>query len=119
LQGFEIFTRLLAWDRKWVYIVSHIVTKGKVEPEKYVLQPWKKGRGKVKTERQGSEEEDLGKHIFATSVARYVFKKGRLTINPEIVLERSHLLPTRPAGMRLPPRSESPPLPKHPRRMIV
>ncbi|KAF2716898.1 hypothetical protein K431DRAFT_289020 [Polychaeton citri CBS 116435] len=109
LQGFEIFTRLLAWDRKWVYIVSHIVTKGKVEPEKYVLQPWKKGRGKVKTERQGSEEEDLGKHIFATSVARYVFKKGRLTINPEIVLERSHLLPTRPAGIGLPPRSESSP----------
>lgn len=102
LESFEIFTRLLAWDRKWVYIVSHIVKKGKVRPESYVLQPWKKG--KVKAD---EGEEDLSKHIFATSVARYVFKKGRLTINPEIVLERSHLLPSRPSGVGLPPRSEA------------
>ena len=107
LQSFEIFTRLLAWDRKWVYIVSHIVKKGKVRPEKYVLQPWKKGKARVR--REGDEEEDLSKHIFATSVARYVFKKGRLTINPEIVLERSYLLPSRPAGVGLPPRSEGSP----------
>lgn len=106
LQSFEIFTRLLAWDRKWVYIVSHIVKKGAVKPESYVLQPWKKVRARTKKEGEASGEEDLSKHIFATSVARYVFKKGRLTINPEIVLERSHLLPPRPDGVDLPPRGE-------------
>lgn len=105
LQSFEIFTRLLAWDRKWVYIVSHIVKKGAVKPEKYVLQPRKKGYAKAKKE-GNADQEDLSKHIFATSVARYVFKKGRLTINPEIVLERSYLLPPRPNGTGLPPRSE-------------
>jgi len=52
------------------------------------------------------EEEDLKKHVYATSIARYVMKKGRLTVNPEIILERSRLLPARPEGVGLPPRSE-------------
>ncbi|KAK4550493.1 hypothetical protein LTR36_000072 [Oleoguttula mirabilis] len=105
LQEFEIYTRVLSWDRKWLYLVSHIVKKGAIKPDSYVLQPWKKSKrrpGEVK-----KEDEDLSKHVFATSVARYVFKKGRLTINPEIVLERSRLLPARPEGMGLPPREES------------
>ena len=97
LQSFEIYTRVLSWDRKWIYLVSHVVKKGAIKPDSYVLQPWKKGK------RRPSEQadEDLTKHIFATSVARYVFKKGRLTINPEVVLERSRLLPPRPAGIGL------------------
>ncbi|KAH9832743.1 Thioesterase-like superfamily [Teratosphaeria destructans] len=104
-QAFDIFTRVLSWDRKWLYIVSHMVRKGAVRPDSYVLQPWKKSQrrpGELK-----KDDEELRKHIFATSVSRYVFKKGRLTINPEIVLERSRLLPPRPAGVGLPPRSEA------------
>jgi hypothetical protein len=27
-QAFEIWTRVLSWDRKWLYLVSHIVEKG-------------------------------------------------------------------------------------------
>jgi hypothetical protein len=104
LQQFEIYTRVLAWDRKWIYLVSHVVKKGAIKPESYALQPWKKGKRRAA---ETTGEDDLTKHIFATSVARYVFKKGRLTINPEIILERSHLLPTRPAGVGLPPREES------------
>jgi hypothetical protein len=104
LQQFEIYTRLLAWDRKWIYCVSHIVKKGAIKPDSYALQPWKKRNGQSEDVKNN---EDLGKHIFATSVARYVFKKGRLTINPEIVLERSGLLPRRPTGVSLPPRTES------------
>lgn len=105
LQSFEIYTRVLAWDRKWLYIVSHIVKKGVVKPDSYTLQPWK--QGKRKPGQAKVEDSELTKHIFATSVARYVFKKGRLTINPEIVLERSRLLPSRPEGVGLPPRTES------------
>lgn len=110
LQGFEIFTRLLSWDRKWIYVVSHVVRKGVIKPRSYVLQPWKrvkrKQEGRIWKEHE-EEEEDWTKHIFATSVARYVFKKGRMTLNPEIVLERSRLLPPRPAGVGLPPRTEA------------
>lgn len=82
-----------------------MVKKGAIKPDSYVLQPWKKGKRRAAD--TDGQQEDMMKHIFATSVARYVFKKGRLTINPEIVLERSHLLPPRPSGVGLPPRAES------------
>lgn len=105
LQAFEIYTRVLSWDRKWLYLVSHIVKKGAVKPDSYALQPWKKSKrrpGQLK-----DDDKDLTKHIFATSVSRYVFKKGRLTISPEVVLERSRLLPERPAGAGPLPRGEA------------
>ncbi|KAK5136455.1 hypothetical protein LTR08_003100 [Meristemomyces frigidus] len=105
LQQYEIHTRVLSWDRKWLYLVSHVVRKGAIKPDRYVLQPWKKSerrKGEVR-----KDDEDLKKLVFATSLARYVFKKGRLTINPEVVLERSRLLPPRPAGVGMPPREES------------
>lgn len=105
LAPFEIYTRVLSWDRKWIYLISHIVKKGAIKPDSYVLQPWKKTKRRSQAVKQ--EAEDLTKHIYATSISRYVFKKGRLTINPEQVLERSRLLPPRPAGTGLPPRTES------------
>lgn len=104
LEEFEIFTRVLSWDRKWLYLVSHIIKKGAIKPDGYVLQPWKKSKQKLGDVKK--EQDDLSRCIFATSVSRYVFKKGRLTINPEIILERSRLLPQRPEGEGLPPRSE-------------
>ena len=105
LQPFEIYTRLLSWDKKWMYFVSHIVRKGAIQPDRYALQPWKNSKqtgGERKT-----ETESLKPHIFATSIAKYVSKKGRLTINPEIVLEWSRLLPCRPFGVGYPPRAEA------------
>lgn len=100
LARFEVWTRLLAWDDKWIYIVSHIVKRGAKKPSSYLLQNWRNG-GKNKT--QGKKEgEDKIKSIYATSIAKYVVKKGRLTIAPEIVLRRSDLLPPRPANQPLP-----------------
>ena len=101
---FEIYTRILSWDRKWLYLVSHVVKKGAIKPDSYVLQPWKKGKRAADAKK--SDEEDLKKHVYATSIARYVMKKGRLTVNPEIILERSRMLPPRPEGVGLPPRTE-------------
>ena len=106
LGRFEVYTRILSWDRKWLYLVSHIVKKGAIKPDSYVLQPWKKGKKDQKSAKKSDEQEDLRKHIYATSIARYVVKKGRLTVNPEIILERSRLLPKRPKGVGLPPRTE-------------
>ena len=101
---FEIYTRILSWDRKWLYLVSHVVKKGAIKPDSYILQPWKKGKRAADAKK--SDEEDLKKHVYATSIARYVMKKGRLTVNPEIILERSRMLPPRPEGAGLPPRTE-------------
>ncbi|KAJ9622318.1 hypothetical protein H2203_006536 [Taxawa tesnikishii (nom. ined.)] len=90
-EKFEVWTRLLSWDKKWLYIVSHIVKRGTVKPASYSWQPRRKGRKGDK-----KEAEALKKAVFASSIAKYVCKKGRLTIAPEIVLERSYLLPKRP-----------------------
>ncbi|KAJ9666131.1 hypothetical protein H2201_003809 [Coniosporium apollinis] len=94
-QKFEIHTRLLCWDRKWLYLVSHLVKPGVARPSGYALQPWKKGKA-VKAEEEEAYREKLRRAVFASSIAKYVVKKGRLTIPPEDVLRRNGLLPPRP-----------------------
>ena len=44
--------------------------------------------------------------IFATSIAKYVFKKGRVTIPPEEVLQASELLPDKRTNEQGVPNSE-------------
>ena len=106
-EKFEVWTRILAWDRKWLYLVGHFVKPGSVRVEGYTLQPWKKGKGGSKID--GEKAEGAAKPvIFASAIAKYVFKKGRLTIPPERVLRASQLLPPMPVNHESPPVSETP-----------
>ena len=114
-EGYEIWTRLLSWDQKWFYGVSHFVKKGAVRPEGYTLQPWRKSKSKgSKGSKNSANEGDTkpGPHpaIFASGIAKYVFKKGRLTIPPERVFQAAGLLPPRPADTETPPTSITPDL---------
>lgn len=127
-EEFEVWTRVLAWDRKWIYLVSHMVKAGAVVPDEYALgasRSWservfggRRGRGgkggKMGKGAKGGYGEgmmnggmngalkDLEREkkaewqgaIFASSISKYVVKKGRLTIPPELVWQRSDLLPT-------------------------
>lgn len=103
LERFEVWTKLLAWDDKWIYIVSHIVKRGAKKPLNYFLQGWRNGgASKAKKEEVALAKEQRIKAVYATSIAKYVVKKGRLTISPEIVLRRSDLLPDRPADTSAP-----------------
>ncbi|KAH0536460.1 hypothetical protein FGG08_006673 [Glutinoglossum americanum] len=130
-EEYEIWSRVLSWDRKWMYIVSHFVRKGAVRPKGYTLQPGrdpKEGRawwfwrreGVVKEPAEGSrdssgtsspslttEQQQHLPHgaIFASAISKYVFKQGRLTTPPELVLERSGILPPRPTSSQSPPSS--------------
>jgi hypothetical protein len=97
---YEIWTRLLTWDQKWIYLVSYFVEAGAVQADEYVLQPWKnrKQDNIILEERETLENKQLrlrGK-VLATSLAAFVVKKGRLTIPPEFVLQRCGILPERP-----------------------
>jgi hypothetical protein len=94
-EKFEIWTRVLAWDRKWIYFVSHMVKAGTVKPSKYTLQPWKKGRAKTFETKEEHEayREQLKKSILATSIAKYVVKNGRITVPTDVVMESSGLIP--------------------------
>ena len=110
-EGFEMWTRILTWDDKWLYIIGHFVKKGAVKPKSYLLQPWKKvkeTKGNAQTATGIVERGGLHPAIFATGISKYVFKKGRLTISPERVLRASGLLPPRPADQDTPPTSMTP-----------
>lgn len=136
-EAFEVWTRVLAWDQKWLYTVSHFVKKGSVKPKGWTLQPWRKARLGRRNERTVDDltaeevtklekiattenEGNLAKGaispsatpahpaIFASAIARYVFKHKRLTIPPERILRNSNLLPPEPTTLE-----RSPPLKSH------
>lgn len=41
IQPYELWTRIIFWDEKWLYVVSHFVKKGAFEPDEFVMQPWR------------------------------------------------------------------------------
>lgn len=91
-QKYEMWSRIIAWDRKWLYIMTHFVEKGAVMPRSWDAQscgPTRKNPG---------EPRDWPKKIFTTAITTYVFKLGRLTIHPATMLGASGLLPERPGG---------------------
>ena len=118
-ESFEIWTRILSWDRKWIYVISHFVKKGAVQPKGYTLQPWKKakapkeekvaGNGSNRHATSGSDAKVVHPAIFASGIAKYVFKQGRLTIPPERILRESGLLPAKSSEHETPSVNASPP----------
>ncbi|EPS40130.1 hypothetical protein H072_6067 [Dactylellina haptotyla CBS 200.50] len=81
-EKYEVWSRVLSWDDKWFWVVSHFVSaKG---------DPKQNGRRK----------------IYASSLSKYVFKVERKTIPPTEVLEESGLLPKRPQSVTPPERPE-------------
>ncbi|KAK3681383.1 hypothetical protein B0T22DRAFT_523580 [Podospora appendiculata] len=98
LQGYEMWSRVLAWDRKWLYIVTHFVVKGKVRPTGWDGRKMGPTRVKVqKADGSGDVVEDWSKYVIATAISKYVFKLGRFTVHPAIVVGANGLLPDRPA----------------------
>ncbi|SPO06721.1 uncharacterized protein DNG_09415 [Cephalotrichum gorgonifer] len=93
-RGYEMWSRVLSFDRKWVYIVTHIVPKGLGRPTEWLDPKFKK------LNRSSGKEpvKDWEKKVFATAISKYVFKLGRLTVHPAVVLGESGLLPERPGG---------------------
>ena len=86
----------MSWDRKWVYMVTHFVRKDAVKPKRFSMYP--KQRNKNGGTRTVDKAEDA---IIASACSKIVFKKGRLTIPPEVMLQASGLLPKRPADLAL------------------
>ncbi|KHN96540.1 capsule polysaccharide biosynthesis protein [Metarhizium album ARSEF 1941] len=91
---YELWSRVLAWDRKWLYMVTHFVPRGAAKPTEW-LDPRFGGAGT-----RGGADAPAGRDagIHASAVARYVFKLGRLSVHPAVVLAESGLLPPRPGG---------------------
>jgi len=92
-EKYEIWSRVLTWDEKWIYIASYFVKTGAVQPKGYSLQP---SSGEVANGRFERGLRDGGKDIFASAISKYVFKQGRRTIPPEEVLLSLNLWPIQP-----------------------
>ena len=100
-EGYEMWSRLLCWDRKWIYVVTHFVKKGTVRPSSYILTDgsWFGGKGHQNLKGPAKVGEDVDeKAVFASAISKYVVKLGRLTVHPEVLLQASDLLPERPGG---------------------
>lgn len=91
-QKYEMWSRIITWDRKWLFIMTHFVEKGAVKPRSWA------GQNFGPTRSTAGKPQEWEKKVFATAVTTYVFKIGRLTIHPAIMLEASGLLPDRPGG---------------------
>ncbi|KAH2768592.1 hypothetical protein KXV94_000292 [Aspergillus fumigatus] len=89
-QEYEVWSRILTWDRKWLYIVTHFVQKGSAKPTGYLIA--KSTRLDLRRSTEESRCHSGQPVIFATSISKYVFKKGRLTIPPERILRASGLM---------------------------
>ncbi|CAK7206982.1 hypothetical protein SEUCBS139899_009789 [Sporothrix eucalyptigena] len=89
-QPYEMWSRVLSWDRKWLYVMTHFVVKGKVKPASW------DGSGKTHREWTAADEANLQKHVIATAISKYVFKLGRFTTHPTYLMGSSGLLPERP-----------------------
>jgi hypothetical protein len=87
-----MWTRILCWDRKWFYLVTHLVKPGVGRPSAWTLQPWRK----VKSSEV--EKEKLMGAVYATAIAKYVIKRGRITVPPEQALLDAEMVPVKPEG---------------------
>lgn len=107
-----MWTRVLAWDEKWLYVVTHFVKKGAhIEPREFTLYPKQNSannspastpRGSVVSLSSlprgsigGEPSAESRTAICASALSKLVFKKGRITIAPAVMLEASGLLPPR------------------------
>ena len=88
-EPYEIWTRVLTWDEKWLYVVSHFVEKGRYAHKEYVMQPG----SRPPKRRRNLQPKSPPKTVYASCISRYVFKHVRKTLPPEDVLRECGLLP--------------------------
>ncbi|KAI0184478.1 hypothetical protein EV127DRAFT_237739 [Xylaria flabelliformis] len=79
-QKYDIWTRVLSWDAKWLYLVSHFVPAGTAMPAIFSHQPGSSGRAPAVNHHHSPPI------VYATSVAKIVMKQGRKTIPFETFL---------------------------------
>lgn len=107
-ESFQMWSRVLAWDRKWLYIATHFVCP--TEPTSWDWRDagrrlWLGGVAPPRTPlvegdlRRPEQAAEWQRRVFATCVSKYVFKLGRLTVHPALIIQKSGFLPEgRPGG---------------------
>ncbi|KAK5047593.1 hypothetical protein LTR84_006690 [Exophiala bonariae] len=102
-ETYDMWTRILSWDDKWLYIVTHFVKKesaiyprrSSLYPEQGVKDASNFGQDKVNSESAESQAAagGLARYpIAASAMSKVVFKNGRRTIKPREMIAASGLL---------------------------
>lgn len=94
-EAYEVVTRVLSWDSKWIYMLSHFVKKGATGSTQGVLQSGS-SKGNVRDIMNLSTTVDDA--VIASAVTQMVFKRGRRTVPPQQAMEECELLPMRSSG---------------------
>ncbi|KAK2767668.1 hypothetical protein FQN54_003826 [Arachnomyces sp. PD_36] len=85
-QRYEVKSRILAWDEKWIFVVSYFVKPGTVISKVAGEALLEVNREATDLDAKKSDGARPGAGIFATAVSRYVLKKGRVTVPPEMLM---------------------------------
>lgn len=110
-ESYEMWTRILTWDEKWVYIITHFVRKGAVVPCDYTLYPHQSTSKSSQRSPECKDTMDSNKAVVATALSKCVFKQGRRTVSPALMLKTSGLLPTESLDITLAHDIDTPELP--------
>jgi hypothetical protein len=89
-QRYEVRSRILAWDQKWVFVVSYFVKPGTVlsgVAGEAILDG-----NQEAADVDAKKGNRAGAGVFATAVSRYVLKKGRVTVPPEVLVGETGFL---------------------------
>lgn len=97
LAKYEIWSRVLCWDKKWIYIVCHFVKCGAVPLDLRSSSETRDANSTTSaiTRSTSARIDPSSSTIYATGITRYVFKEGRITVPPELFLSTCGLLPPR------------------------
>ncbi|OKL56445.1 hypothetical protein UA08_08167 [Talaromyces atroroseus] len=94
--AYEVWSRIMTWDHKWLYVVTHFVCRGKIVPRACVADLVEDRQQQqsvhMKPFNTSLSSSEIESSVYASSVSKCVFKKGRLTVSPERILSASGLL---------------------------
>lgn len=97
-EPYEIWSRILAWDQKWIYVVTHFVKKGTLKSQRHTLDKATPQTDEDGTRRTGKYGKPPSSLIYASVISKFVVKLGRITVYPEVFLDLCGLLPHKPEG---------------------
>lgn len=91
---YEISSRILCWDQKWLYVVSHFTKPGANKSSRYLGGSERMDPSVLPQKRDNGLQKD---DIYATAMTKMVFKAGRITCSPESIFLECNLVPTQAA----------------------
>lgn len=94
-EAYEAATRVLSWDGKWIYMVTHFVKKGATGRAPGALESGNY-KGNVRDLLELSSTVDDA--VIASAITQLVFKRRRRTVPPQQAMEDCGLLPVCSSG---------------------